>query len=311
MTYRIHEHVPLASYTSFRIGGPARWLVEVSNLDEIRRAIDFAREQEVPFVLISGGTNVLVADQGYPGVVIRWTGGRIRIAGSFLYVEAGENMEKVIREASKKGLGGWESLAGIPGSVGGAVRGNAGAFGTEIKDVISAVRALNTEDGKLYDFTPEACEFEYRDSVFRRDPKWVIIYVVFELKKKEAHEIDKEITTTISEREKRHLQRVRAAGSFFKNPEAPSVVRALFEHEKKTKSIARRVPAGWLIEKVGGKGSKIGGAAASDQHPNYLVNASGDAMANDVLTLAEQLHDKVKEKYKISMEPEVSLVGFV
>lgn len=310
MTYRIHEHVLLAPYTTFRIGGPARWFVEVSNLADIKRAIEFANEQNAQYTLLAGGSNVLVADAGVPGVVMRLSEGRHRFAGDYLYAEAGADLGKLIAESAKSGLSGWETLAGIPGSLGGAVRGNAGAFGTEIKNVVEAVRALNTTTGELYDFSNEACEFAYRDSFFKREPHWIIVHIVIKLKESDASTLERTIITTIAEREKQHLQRVRAAGSFFKNPQAPPAVRALFEYEKKTTCVGRRVPAGWLIEKVGGKGTRIGGAASSEQHPNYLVNTSGDALASDVLTLAEKLHEKVLEHYNIRMEPEISLLGF-
>lgn len=310
MSYRIHEHVLLSPLTTFRIGGPARWLIDVMNVAEIKRAIRFAQEQNAPYTVIAGGSNVLVADAGFPGVLIHLYDGRYRIAGEYLYAEAGAPLETLIREAAAQGLGGWESLSGIPGSIGGAVRGNARAFGTEIADVIEAVRAYNTETEHLYDFEKGTCEFAYRDSIFKHDPKWIITHVVIKLKPGDSTEINKRIVNTIKEREKRHIQKVRAAGSFFKDPTAPPAVRALFEYEKKTICEGRRVPAGWLIEKVGAKGASIGGATTSEQHPNYLVNASGDALSSDVLSLATQLKDAVFERYKISMEPEVSLIGF-
>lgn len=310
MTYRIHEHMPLAPLSTFRIGGPARWLVSVGSTEELKRALRFAQAQEVSYTLLAGGSNVLIADAGVPGIVIHLENGRFRIAGEYVYVEAGVPLEGLIREMANRGLGGFESLVGIPGSVGGAVRGNAGAFGTEIKDVVTEVRALDTRTGTFFDFCNNACEFSYRDSVFKHEPQWIITHVVLKLHKMDTGTLERTIATTITERERRHLQRVRAAGSFFKNPQAPPAVRALFEYEKQTRCVGRRVPAGWLIEKVGAKGASVGGALASEQHPNYLLNNTGDATANDVLELARQIHEKVLERYNISLEPEVSFLGF-
>jgi UDP-N-acetylmuramate dehydrogenase len=310
MSYRIHEHVLLSPMTTFRIGGPARWLIDVMSVSEIRKAIAFAKEQDVPYTLIAGGSNVLVADAGVRGVVIHLYDGRHRIAGDFIYAEAGTPLETLMRESAAAGLSGWESLAGIPGSIGGAVRGNAGAFGTEIADVVEAVRAYNTQTDQLYDFEKGSCEFAYRESIFKKDPRWIITQVILKLTPGDSTESHKNIQKTIAEREKRHIQKIRAAGSFFKNPAAPPAVRALYEYEKKTLCEGRRVPAGWLIEKVGAKGASIGGAASSEQHPNYLINSSGDALSSDVLSLAEQLQTAVFERYKINLEPEVSLIGF-
>jgi UDP-N-acetylmuramate dehydrogenase len=259
---------------------------------------------------LAGGSNVLIADAGFPGVLIHLYDGRYRITGEYVYTEAGAPLEAVIRESAAQSLTGWESLAGIPGSIGGAVRGNAGAFGTEIADVVEAVRAYNTRTEHSYDFEKSTCEFAYRDSFFKQNPEWIITHVIIKLKSGDGAESNKKIVKTIAEREKRHIQKVRAAGSLFKNPAAPPAVRALFEYEKKTQCEGRRVPAGWLIEKVGAKGASVGGAVSSNHHPNYLVNASGDALSSDVLSLAEQLQTAVFERYKISLEPEVSLIGF-
>ncbi|HET8580914.1 MAG TPA: UDP-N-acetylmuramate dehydrogenase [Candidatus Paceibacterota bacterium] len=310
MTYRMQEHVLMTPLTTFRIGGPARWLVDVTTAADIRRALDFARTEDVPFAILGEGSNVLVSDAGFQGLVIHLDGGRHRVVGEYVYAEAGANLEALIRESSAAGLTGWESLAGIPGTIGGAVRGNAGAFGTEIKDVLVSARAMDAATGALYDFSADACEFEYRDSIFKRETKWIITHAVFRLSEGDREKSAEKIAHTIEERERRHLQRVRAAGSFFKNPTAPPAVRALFEYEKDTKCVARRVPAGWLIEKVGGKGMRIGGVLASQQHPNYLTNFTGDAQAADVIALARELREKVRDRYKIALEPEVSLIGF-
>lgn len=310
MTYRLNEHVPLAPLTTFKIGGPARWLVDVSTVDDIRRALLFARTNGVPYTVLAGGSNMLIADAGIPHVVMHMVGEQFRFAAPYLYAEAGAPLSMLIEESAKLGLSGWESLAGIPGSVGGAIRGNAGAFDTEIANVVEAVRAYHTRTDQVYDFEKEACDFIYRDSIFKHEPEWIITHVVIKLHEGDKGEIQRAIAKTIREREKRHIQRIRAAGSFFMNPQAPPAVRALYEYEKKTICKGRRVPAGWLIEKVGGKGLSVGGATASEQHPNYLVNTSGDALGRDVYSLAVQLQKAVYDRYKIELVPEVTCSGF-
>jgi UDP-N-acetylmuramate dehydrogenase len=197
-------------------------------------------------------------------------------------------------------------MAGIPGTVGGAVRGNAGAFGTEMKDVLIEARAFNTETGDIRIFTNAECAFAYRDSFFKRNPAWVVLGATVALAPVDAAESATRIEDTISEREKRHLQDVRAAGSYFTNPVAPPEVVKQFEAEKGVRSRESRVPAGWLIEKAGMKGVALGGAMASLQHPNYLVNATGDATAADVRALAEKVKDAVRDRFGIELIEEAA-----
>jgi len=234
-------------------------------------------------------------------------GGDHTFASSELSAHAGCDLLSLIREASSKGLGGWEKLSGIPGSVGGAVRGNAGAFGTEIKDVVMKVRALNAQTGDLREFSNAQCDFSYRHSYFKDNPEWIITHVYVQLRAADPEASAKLIEETIAEREKRHLQNVRAAGSFFMNPVAPQEIVSMFESEKNTKSREGRVPAGWLIEKAGFKGFAVGGAVASEQHPNYIVN-KGRATAVDVLDLAEKIRIAVKDQFGVELQEEAALL---
>src|SRR3989344_6028920 len=246
----IKENTPLAPLTTFRIGGPARWLVEARNQSEIKEAVLYAHAHDLPFVVLSGGSNVLVPDEGLHALVIHVLEGEHAFTGNALRADAG-----------------CEKLSGIPGSIGGAVRGNAGAFGTEIKDVVTVVRAMHRETLESRSFVHPYMAFAYRDSTFKQNPEWIITNVTVELLRVERVQSKKLIEDTIAEREKRHLQNVQAAGSFFMNPVAPQGIVALFEKDKKVKSRESRVPAGWLIEKAGLKGATVGGAIASDQHP--------------------------------------------
>ena len=216
-------------------------------------------------------------------------------------------MLSLIREASEYNLGGWESLAGIPGSVGGAVRGNAGAFGTEIKDVTTRVWALHRETYEIRVFDNHECEFSYRHSFFKDNPDWIVIRTELALESKSRSECDELIEKTIAERERRHLQNVKAAGSYFMNPTAPQSVIELFEKEKNVVAREGRVPAGWLIEKAGMKGAMHGGAMASLQHPNYLVN-TGNATAADVKALALEIKEKVSSVMGVILTEEAAQI---
>lgn len=309
MSMDIREHVILASHTTFRIGGTARYFAEVRSEDELREGLAWAREKRLSFAILGGGSNVLASDEGFDGLVIRMISDTLQIDDTLVTIDAGRTLLQTIRDTAQQGLGGWEKLAGIPGTVGGAARGNAGAFGCEMRDIVTAVRALDTGSGEIRLFPNAACEFSYRDSFFKREPRWIITAVQVRLAPAAPADIQQLIETTIAEREKRHLQDVRAAGSYFTNPVAPADIVALFEKEKGVVSREGRVPAGWLIEKAGFKGAMLGGAQSSLQHPNYLVNASGAATAAEVRELADTIKEAVREQFGVELQEEAAFLG--
>lgn len=302
---RIQEYIALSELTTFQIGGVARYFVEVRTLDDVREALAWAHAQDVPYTILSGGSNVLVSDEGFEGLVIHSVGDVVRWEETACTVDAGTNLLQLIQDAGNRGCGGWEKLAGIPGTVGGAVRGNAGAFGSEIKDFVVSVTALHADTGEVRTFQNEDCAFAYRDSFFKQNPAWIILSTSVYFVAGDTATIHEGIAETIAEREKRHLQNVRAAGSYFMNPVAPQEVQELFEQEKGAPAREGRVPAGWLIEKVGMKGFRIGDAMASQQHPNYLVNV-GSATAEDVRALAVRIKDAVKVQFDIELKEEAA-----
>lgn len=303
----IKEGVPLAPLTTFKIGGAAKYFVDVAAEDEIREALGWAHEKGLKFIVLAGGSNVLVPDEGYDGLVIHIVDGRFSFAHKELDADGGCNLLSLIQAAGVKGLGGWEKLAGIPGTIGGAVRGNAGAFGSEIKDFVHTVKAININSGETRMFTNAECGFSYRNSFFKQNPKWLVSRVFVDLHKIAPEESKKLAEETIAEREKRHLQNVQAAGSYFMNPKAPPEIVSLFEQEKGVKSREGRVPAGWLIEKAAMKGAKVGGAIASLQHPNYIVN-TGNATAEDVKQLAEEVKEAVKSQCGVELHEEAAIL---
>jgi UDP-N-acetylmuramate dehydrogenase len=302
------ENVPLAPMTTFEIGGPARWYAEVCDLVQLKEALSFAQKNKLEIFVMGGGSNVLVSDDGFPGLVIKVAGTASEIDGTRLVSEGGANLETLIRQTAAQGLQGWEELAGIPGTVGGAVRGNAGAFGVEMKDVIESVTAFNLSTHSSEIFGNKECQFAYRHSYFKDKPELVIMKVTLQLKPGDVSESNYRIDNTIEERNRRHLQNVRAAGSFFMNPVAPRSIQEQFEEEKKMASKQGRVPAGWLIEKVGLKGFIFGGAQASIQHPNYLVDLH-EATARDVLMLAGKVRAAVRDRFGITLEEEVTILA--
>ncbi len=302
MTFEIKENVSLAPLTTFQIEGVARYFVEVDSEEKLQEALRWAKEKDVGVIFLSGGSNVLVARE-LDALVIRFVGDIFAVESSTLDSWTGTNLHLLLRAMSEKGLGGWEKLAGIPGTIGGAVRGNAGAFGTEIKDFVASVSAFNSKTGESREFQNAACAFSYRNSFFKQHPEWIVTRVKLELHAVNGEESARVAQETIAEREKRHLQNVKAAGSFFLNPVVPHNIVEMFETEKGIQSREGRVPAGWLIEKAGMKGKTVGGAIASLQHPNYLVN-TGTATAEDVRKLAELIKAEVAKKFGIELKEE-------
>lgn len=303
----IRENVMLAPLTTFKIGGPARYFLDVRSEGDVQEALAWARERGVRVIVISGGSNVLIPDGGLDALVIHPVGNLYGFENGILDAWGATNLLFAIQALGTQGYGGWEKLAGIPGTIGGAVRGNAGAFGSEIKDFITEVRAISLQSGEISVYDNAACDFSYRHSYFKDHPELLITRAKLRLLEVAPDASKKSAEDTIAERERRHLQNVQAAGSFFMNPVAPRNIIELFEKEKGVKSREGRVPAGWLIEKAGLKGAKVGGAQASEQHPNYLVN-TGNATAHDVRNLAQQIKLEVFSQFGVDLREEAALL---
>ena len=310
MTLHIRENIPLAPLTTFQIGGPAAYLVEVRSEDDLRAALSFAREKNLPFFVLALGSNVLISDKGYHGVVFLMRNETICIGEERIEAGAGASLQSLLRSAMRSDLAGMENLAGVPGSVGAAVRGNAGAFGSEMKDFVLSVRALNTASGHMEEFANADCQFGYRWSIFKKRSELIITSVVVRFRKGSGVESERKMSAIIAQRNRKQIQDIRSAGSFFVNPTVsdPSV-RDAFEKDAATQSKEGRVPAGWLLNRVGLRGTKIGGVLASEMHPNYFIN-TGSATAEDVIMLSGIAKTKVRDQFGVQLHEEVTLVGF-
>ena len=307
----IQEYIPLSNYTTFRIGGAARYFMEVTRKDDLGIALDYASTRKLPYVILAGGSNVLVADEGFDGLVVHIAfaqfecdavTGRVR-------ADAGTSLQTLIHDATEKGLTGAEGMYGIPGSVGGAVRGNAGAFGTEITDICVSVRALNTATREVREFMHDECHFGYRTSLFKTDSEWIVLDATFQLTPDDISACQARRDETLKERNDRQIQDIQSAGSFFMNPTAPDHIQERFAEEKGTPARERRVPAGWLIEKSGFKGACEGAACTGERSANYVIN-TGDATAVEVRTLTKSICDAVARDTGITLREEVTLIGY-
>lgn len=310
MTFQ--SNVPLARFTTFRIGGPAKLFAEVSNAIELAECYERAQRDDLPVFVFSGGSNILFSDSGFNGLVVRLIDGGLQVhSGSRMSVGAGKPLSEAVLAACEAGLSGIEKLSGIPGSVGGAIRGNAGAFGVEIGDRIVSVKALHSETGMVKEYRQVECQFGYRSSLFKAHPEYIVLSAEFQFFPtmnpgallSEAQEIR-------DKREAKHPQEVFCAGSFFINPVVKDEgLRREFAKDSGKEPKDEKLPAGWLIDQVGLRGKIIGHAKISEIHPNYLINTGG-ATAEDVITLASIVKQRVRDELNVRLQEEVQLVGF-
>jgi UDP-N-acetylmuramate dehydrogenase len=308
--FTLRENVPLAPLTTFRVGGPARYYSEVSCALEMAEVLDYAEKHELPLCIIGGGSNTLFSDKGFPGIVTRVIDGGISVSHDRVAAGAGMMLHEVVRAAELAGLQGIEKLAGIPGSFGGALRGNAGAFGTEIGDHVMSVKALDRHTGMVHEYDLTKCQFSYRESVFKKNSHLVILSGELKLKVGDKAELERIARETVATREAKHPQSAKCAGSFFMNPTVTDK-HLLAEFEKDTGKPTKdgKLPAGWLIDHVGLRGKKIGDAQVSQMHPNYIVN-TGKATAEDIITLASLVKTRVRDELGVRLREEVQFVGF-
>lgn len=306
------SNVPLAHYTTFKIGGPAKLFAEVSDASELSLGYERAASERLPVYIMSGGSNILFSDNGFPGLVMRISDGGFRILDNGrVSAGAGKSLLEVVVACCQAGLVGMEKLAGVPGSVGGAVRGNAGAFGSEMADHVVSVKALNRRTGMVKEYKKDECSFGYRMSLFKRHSELVILSVELRLGTGgDPKALMSIVSETQAEREAKHPQDAFCAGSFFMNPTVTDEhLREEFRHDSGKEPKGERLPAGWVIDQVGLRGRTIGHAKVSEQHPNYIVNTGG-ATAEEVLTLVSIVKQKVRDELNIQLQEEVQLVGF-
>lgn len=302
----VKENVSLSKHTTFKIGGPAKYFYEAKSEKNIINAVRAARQLRLPFFILGRGSNLLVADKGYDGLVIKMRNEKIRIKGSTIFVEAGMGLNELISCSFKKGLTGMEWASGIPGTLGGAICGNAGAFGFSISDSIKKVRVLDVSgvEMKTREFKNSDCGFDYRNSIFKKNQKLLILSAELKLEKGIKKEIGKIIKNNFKKR-KKNQPNESSAGSVFKNQKSKIKNKKIFKENSEKSAI----PTAVLIEKCGLKGKKIGDAQVSKVHANFIVNL-GKAKSSDVKKLIDLIKEKIKNKLKIKLEEEIKYIGF-
>ncbi len=339
-TFTKVKNVEFKELTTFRIGGRIKHFFEVKTKKEVVSAVSFAKKNKLPIFIIGGGSDILVSDNDYPGVVIRYGGERISFARNSVTSEAGAVWDKLVEETVNRGLQGIECLSGIPGSVGGAPIQNIGAYGQELKDTFVGLTAYDIKNEKFVTFSKTDCEFGYRESFFKKPDGWqkfIITDVTLRLKKDALAEIKydslrsylrekdidnpsliqvREAVLKIRETKFENPKDVGNAGSFFKNPivsakefqklkkDYPDM--PFFKNEDGT----YKCFAAWFVEKVGWKGKRLKKAQVSPRHALVLINPEGKATAKEVKELAEKIAEDVYKKFGVKLEPEVQYIDF-
>jgi UDP-N-acetylmuramate dehydrogenase len=284
---RVKIDEPLSRHTSLGIGGPARYFLELMNIGELTRVIEFSQEKNLDFFVLGEGTNVLFCDEGFNGLVIRLQGefGKFSIESEQVTAGAGVKLNYLVEELAKRGLAGLEFASGIPGSLGGAIVSNAGTKKGSMSDVTREIKIFSAGNVKI--LKKDELNFSYRHCDL--PDKAIILEVKLELKKGKKSDIIEKIKQNIKERKKNQPLSTLNAGCVFKNP--------------------RNYEAGKLIEIAGLKGTRLGDAEVSSKHANFIINR-GRAKAKDVYDLIEKIRQTVKEKLNVDLELELKLVGW-
>ena len=283
----IKEDESLSKYTTFKIGGPARVLVEAKSDEEVLKLVRLFDEMKEDYLIIGNGSNLLITDAGIerPVIVLDKNFSNITMIDDVtLYAEAGASLKSLANKALELGLGGLEAISGIPGTVGGAVYMNAGAYGSEIKDVVTKIRFI--KDDSIAEIDASEANFAHRRSIFQ-DKGYIILGAYFKLEKKDKKDIEEEQRDYTQRRKDKQPLEYPSAGSVFKRPEG--------------------YYASKLIEDAGLKGLSVGGAMVSKKHSGFIIN-TGSASFDDVVTLIEKVKAIVLEKFAVSLEEEISII---
>lgn len=285
---KVLEQEPMARHTTFRIGGPADYFVELGSIEQIRAAIQVCREENLPWFVLGRGSNLLVSDKGYRGVILSIYKDfqKTEIQGETVTVQAGVLLTTLSGKVLDASLTGLEFASGIPGTIGGAVVMNAGAYGGEMKDIVRKVTVLD-QDGEVRTLTCGEMQFGYRTSLAKKK-EYIVLGAELTLKQGEKEKIREEMQTLKAKRIEKQPLEFPSAGSTFKRPEGYF--------------------AGKLIMDAGLRGAAVGGAQVSEKHCGFVVN-TGNATAADVRELMRRVQEKVEEQFGVHLEPEVRFLG--
>lgn len=299
---KVKNNVPLSRFSTFQIGGPTKFLIEITEEEKLINALNYLNQEGLDYIILGSGSNILFPDQGFDGVVIKIETKNLLISKNIITTSAGNQLAEMVNLANKNILSGMEWATGIPGTVGGAIRGNAGAMGKEIANNLKSVRIW--QNGEIKEMQNEECGFNYRHSIFKNNQA-VILSANFELKNGIKEEIVQSMQAYLKQRTGRYPT-YPSAGSFFQNIDVKNwtgkkedLPEIFYERGK--------IPTGWLIEQCDLKGYTIGGAKISDEHGNFIINYN-KATQSDILKIVETAQTKVYNKFRINLIPEVEII---
>ncbi len=321
---KFKEDISLSKFSHYKIGGPARFFFEAKSEKDVQWAVKEAKKRRLPVFILGGGTNLLIGDNGFDGLVLRPAIQDITVKGSTVMVGAGVLMADLLKRTAARSLAGLEWAGGLPGTVGGAIRGNAGCFGGEVKDTVASVRSFDVKKMKVVTRTAKQCAFAYRHSIFKKkNGAEIVLSVTFALAKGNKKEITKVIQERIRYRKAHHPLEHPNIGSIFKNVPLHAVCRkGSVRYEKALRDLGLAlkgsqfsvktdpfpvISAGKLISESGLRGVSAGGAMISPKHPNFIVNVL-DAGSVDVARLITLAKSEVRRKFRIPLEEEVQLL---
>lgn len=305
----IAKNVPLKNYTTYKIGGPAKYFFVAKTKEDLMAAVKIAKKLKLSVFILGGGSNLLISDKGFNGLVIMINILGVESKGSKLIVGAGEKLVKLSYLSADKSLSGLEWATSIPGAaIGGSIYGHAQAFGTKISSIVESVQVIDSKTLKLKTFTNKECQFSLKNSIFKKNKNLIIVSAVLNFKKGKKEEIKKKIKEFLDYRRNKHPIEFPTPGSAFVNPEIKIKNKKLLKEFPELNGFNKLgiIAAGFLIAKSGLAGKKIGNAQISEKHSNFIVNLGG-AKAKDVLALMNLARKKVKNNFGISLKRKYGL----
>ncbi|MBS1829826.1 MAG: UDP-N-acetylmuramate dehydrogenase [Acidobacteria bacterium] len=302
----VQRGVPLSQYTRFGIGGPADFLIESPSEEQFLKILQSVQNSGSPYLVLGAGTNLIVQDTGYRGVILRFTGNSISSQGGSITVAAGAVLQHLVDFSIQQGMEGLHTMTGIPGWVGAAIYGNAGAYGHSISEFVQQVRFFDGTAIRTFD--QSACQFTYRESVFKRHKEWIILSASLQLPTGKKDKLAAEAARILETRNAKYPPEMKCAGSIFKNLLWSQLSEAVRSQVPPTVVREGKVPSAWFLEQVDAKGIKLGGIVVASYHANLIYN-EGHGTAAELCTLIRDLKARVKARFGFDLEEEVQYVG--
>ena len=302
-----HVAAPLSDLTRFQIGGPAALLCETSDVEAFTEALRVAESLALPRIVLSGGTNLVVSDSGFDGVALRFTGTKLRRDADVLRVQSGALLQDVVDESIRLALQGLETMTGIPGNLGGAVYGNAGAYGHSIQEIVQTVQV--TDGHTVFCMGNADCRFSYRESVFKECKEWVILSTDLSFRNGDREALAKTASEIRTIRDAKYPPAMKCAGSIFKNVFFADLPPRAQKEVPRNLVRDGKVPSAWFLEQADVKGMRLGDIQVATYHANLIYN-DGAGTAADLVAVINELKRRVRVRFGVDLQEEVQYVGF-